>query len=68
MEVVVMFWALFAVLFAFLAIPAAYRNGVTDGYGYAREPSCPGYKAAGEYLRNTMGHRWPELKDQPERK
>jgi hypothetical protein len=42
--------------------PAAYRNGVTDGYGYAKEPTCPGYKGAGEYLRSTMAHRWPELR------
>jgi hypothetical protein len=41
---------------------AAYRNGVTDGYGYSKEPSCPGYRAAGEYLVKYMSHRWPELK------
>jgi hypothetical protein len=40
---------------------AAYRNGVTDGYGYSREPYCPGYEVAGEYLRKHMAHRWPEL-------
>jgi hypothetical protein len=40
---------------------AAYRNGVTDGYGYAREPNCPGYAVAGEYLRKWMSHRWVEL-------
>lgn len=39
----------------------AWRNGVTDGYGYAKEPDCPGYKAAGDYLKATMSHRWPEL-------
>jgi hypothetical protein len=42
---------------------AAYRNGVTDGYGYAKEPTCPGYKVAGEFLKTHMAHRWPELKD-----
>ncbi len=44
---------------------AAYRNGVTDGYGYSREPKCPGYAAAGEYLRRHMAHRWPELAGKP---
>lgn len=42
-------------------VEAAYRSGVTDGYGYAREPNCPGYAKAGEYLKNTMSHRWPEI-------
>jgi hypothetical protein len=49
------------VLFAALIGPAAYRNGVTDGYGYAKEPGCPGYRHAGEYLRSHMAHRWPDL-------
>jgi len=52
-----------AVLFGLLVVPAAYRNGVTDGYGYAKEPGCPGYRNAGEYLRSHMAHRWPELRD-----
>lgn len=43
------------------SVGAAYRNGVTDGYGYAKEPNCPGYAHAGEYLRRHMKHRWPEL-------
>ena len=42
---------------------AAYRNGVTDGYGYSREPLNPGYAAAGKYLRESMVHRWPDLHD-----
>lgn len=42
---------------------SAYRNGVNDGYGYAREPNNPGYRAAGEYLKEVMAHRWPELKE-----
>ncbi len=46
------------------AIAAAYRNGVTDGYGYAKEPNCPGYRAAGDYLKATMAHRWPELREE----
>lgn len=45
------------------AIRSAYRNGVTDGYGYAREPWNPGYHDAGLYLRENMAHRWPDLED-----
>lgn len=52
------------VFLSFLNTWAAYRNGVTDGYGYSREPNCPGYAAAGEFLRKHLSHRWPELKDQ----
>lgn len=50
-------------LVAVAAIRAAYCNGVTDGYGYSREPNCPGYAKAGEYLKAVMSHRWPELKE-----
>lgn len=55
------------VVCAVIAIRAAYRNGVTDGYGYSRDPNCPGYAAAGEWLKAHMKHRWPELaqEDQP---
>lgn len=42
---------------------AAYQNGVTDGYGYSKEPRNPGYQEAGRYLRSTMYHRWSELRD-----
>ena len=42
---------------------AAYRNGVTDGYGYSREPLNPGYAAAGRYLRRYERHRWPDLQE-----
>lgn len=48
---------------AIIGMRAAYRNGVTDGYGYSREPNCPGYAAAGAWLRACMAHRWPELND-----
>lgn len=41
----------------------AYRNGVNDGYGYAKEPTNPGYQAAGNYLKEVMAHRWPELRE-----
>jgi hypothetical protein len=48
-------------LFAVVSCISAYHNGVTDGYGYSREPGCPGYNKAGKYLRKYMAHRWPEL-------
>ena len=48
------------------ALRMAYRNGVIDGYGYSREPNCPGYAFAGEYLRKTMAHRWMELQHEPQ--
>ena len=40
---------------------AAYKNGCVDGYGFSREPNCPGYRNAGQYLKTTMKHRWHEL-------
>lgn len=46
-----------------LGLRAAYQNGVTDGYGFAREPRNPGYQRAGNYLKTFMGHRWPDLED-----
>ena len=45
---------------------ASYRNGVTDGYGYAVESWNPGYAHAGEYLREHMQHRWPALRSRRE--
>lgn len=45
-----------------IGVKAAYQNGVTDGYGYRREPNNPGYAKAGKYLKQTMAHRWPELR------
>lgn len=51
------------VLLATTGQRAAYRNGVTDGYGYSREPNNPGYEKAGEILRRDMSHRWPELSE-----
>lgn len=68
MSAVEVSFAGFVFLFVILAVigmRAAYRNGVTDGYGYSREPLCPGYAAAGEWLRACMMHRWPELRDDP---
>jgi hypothetical protein len=52
----------FMVIFSIYAQRAAYRNGVTDGYGYARERGNPGYQHAGNYLIDNMSYRWPELK------
>jgi hypothetical protein len=62
------FWVMFGCLVvvfgtAVFSIRAAYRNGVTDGFGYAVEPTCPGYAAAGEFLRTFMAHRWPAYLD-----
>lgn len=57
--------ALIVVLLCVYLQGAAYRNGCCDGYGYAREPWNPGYRRAGEYLREVMVHRWPELKIVP---
>ena len=52
-----------AIIVSAIVQRAAYTNGVTDGYGYSRDPNCPGYHDAGRYLREHMGHRWPELLD-----
>lgn len=54
---------LFVTGMAVLGVNAAYRNGVTDGYGYSKEPTCPGYAKAGRFLRESMSHRWSELKE-----
>jgi hypothetical protein len=48
---------------SFFGLMAAYRNGVVDGYGYSKEPGHRGYKHAGEILRETMYHRWYELRE-----
>lgn len=63
LEIVLLFVLILFVVLAVMGHGAAYRNGVTDGYGYSREPSCPGYRDAGEYLTKHMAHRWPELED-----
>ena len=49
-------------LLVFMSIRAAYYNGVCDGYGYSKEPWNLGYRRAGDYLKATMSHRWPEVK------
>lgn len=63
-EVWLMILLVVSVIIGLSGVRAAYRNGVTDGYGYSREPNCPGYKLAGEYLKEYMAHRWPELLDE----
>lgn len=64
-EVICLALCLFAMLFSIHCMGTAYRNGATDGYGYAKEPWNSGYQKAGHYLRESMSHRWPELKDMP---
>jgi hypothetical protein len=51
-----------AFVFQLIGLRAAYHNGVTDGYGFAKEPRNPGYQRAGNYLKTFMAHRWHELK------
>lgn len=53
-----------ALIFGLVVADAAWRNGVTDGYGFAKEPRNPGYEKAGDYLKRVMSHRWPELNDE----
>lgn len=54
-------WVMFCYL-AFIAIvmlwaiPSARKNGYVDGYGFARDPSCPGYWKAGKYIKKSMDH------------
>jgi len=49
------------VAFVIYSNVCAYRNGVTDGFGYAWEPKNPGYKRAGRYLKKHMTYRWRQL-------
>lgn len=55
----------FSVFSGLMCAIAAYRNGVTDGYGYSQEPWNPGYAKAGRYLQRYMYHRWPKLDLRP---
>lgn len=43
------------------AIRSAYSNGANDGYGYARDPSNPGYQRAGRCLYEFMSHRYDNV-------
>jgi len=45
------------------SIEAAYRNGVADGYGFAKEPNNPGFAKAREVLKQSSSHRYEELND-----
>jgi hypothetical protein len=51
----------FAILYMSIMEPNAYNAGAADGYGYGKEPNCPGYARAGRFLREFMSHRWAEL-------
>jgi hypothetical protein len=44
---------------------SAYRNGVTDGFGFSIEPRNPGYRKAGRYLVDHMSHRWGHVLTNP---
>lgn len=52
-----------SVTIATCAVSAAYRNGVVDGYGYAKSPDNATYGKAGRYLRENCAHWWPELRE-----
>jgi hypothetical protein len=54
------------IAFGLVCAASAYFNGCCDGYGYSKEPDCPGYRKAGEYLRKHMAHRWSELDQEVE--
>lgn len=44
-------------IFSIWGIKSSYHNGVNDGYGFSKEKDNPGYKCAGDYLKNNMSHR-----------
>lgn len=39
-----------------------WASGVVSGYGFARDPGCPAYREARQYLQQHKSHQWPELK------
>lgn len=62
-----MFWAIVGMnllwcIVGIAASRAAWRNGVTDGYGFAKEPWNPAYRKTGDFLEKYMVHRWPHIK------
>jgi hypothetical protein len=59
LEVVLIVVLVVVVVLSIAGQAAAYNNGVTDGFGYSQEPTCPGYRRAGEYLERTHRYRWP---------
>ena len=52
-----------ALLIVLGGLDASYKNGVSDGYGYSREPGNPGYRRAGLYLFHHMSYRWRDIPD-----
>jgi hypothetical protein len=40
-----------------------YTLGSLDGYGYARDPGCPGYKLAGRHIHKLAGAMWGDVPD-----
>ncbi len=52
----ILFAVVVIVLFviAMVSIRAAYRNGVNDGYGYAKEPWNIAYDPAGDIVRQSV--------------
>ena len=50
LELLLLFSCCATVWLTWLVLQAAWRNGVADGYGYARYPTNPGYRKAGDYL------------------
>lgn len=62
-EIILILFLLVLSIASVLGQAAAYHNGVTDGFGFAREPKNPGYAKAGRYLKKYMVHRWRELRD-----
>lgn len=62
------FGVAFGVLGCAAQIRATYREGVHDGYGFAR---CGNngyeFEIAGQYLRKHCHERWPELRTEPKR-
>lgn len=47
------------------AIKHAYRNGVCDGYQFAREPWNPGMRKAGFILHEEMSVRFHDIPEVP---
>lgn len=50
MELVLWLLLLLTCWLAKIGVQAAYRNGVTDGWGFSRDSGCPGYAKAGEQI------------------
>lgn len=57
MELVLWLLLLFVSAGASVGVTAAYRNGVSDGFGFAIEPLNPGYRKAGAILEQVSPPR-----------